>query len=270
MHIWNFLKKNWDIILTMLIAAAIAILSFFQSVEPQVVSAAILSVLFLIACSLLVNRETNSRLQSTTEKILERMRTPPIEDVLVPYKTWMDDIEASLASAKEVWILSRTCTRLWEDYQVQLQGILKNKGAIRLLLVNPHNGASEMIANSTEMDRRLEINGIFLKQMPTDYNNRLVQLRAQVEDFVGYISNVSEQIGNEHLALRMIEYLPAYTLVIINGGSEKGKIFVALGTFRSNSRSRPMFSLCKLRDKRLFTLYYEEFKAMWDAAHLMG
>jgi hypothetical protein len=266
---WDFLKRNWDTILTMVIAAPIAILSYFQTVEPQFVSTAILSVLFLIACGLLVNRETNNHLQQTTEKVWERMQKPPIEEVLVPYKTWMDDIEASLDLAKEVWVLSRTCTRFWEDYKAQLQGILQHKGRIRLMLVDPRNGALQMIANSAELARSHEISGQFLKPIPENSNNHLALLRAQVQDFVQHIASMSEQVGNGRLALRIINYLPAHTLVIINGQSEQGLIFVELGTFQSNGRNRPTFSLLKSKDKQLFNLYREEFLAMWDCAYPM-
>jgi len=269
-RLWTFLKRNWDTILTMVIALPIAILSYFQTVEPQIVSAAVLSVLFLIACGLLVNRETNIRLQQMTEKMWMRIQKPPIEEIIIPYRKWMEDIEGYLDTAMEVWILSRTCTRLWEDFRDQFQGILDRKGSIRLLVVDPQNGALRMIANSITLERARELSGCFAKVTVENDSNRLVRLQAQVEDFVSHISTMSANVGRGSLSLRTIDYLPAHTLVIINGGSEQGIIFVELGTFHSNGRNRPTFSLLKTKDNRLFSLYYNEYQAMWDGARPMA
>jgi hypothetical protein len=250
----------------MAIAAPIAILSYFQVVEPQVVSTAILSVLFLIASGLLVNRETNNRLQRTTEIFLRRIQKPPIEEIIIPYRKWIEAIENHLESAQEVWILSRTCTRLWDDYKDQLQGVIDRKGSVRLLMVDPRNGALRMIANSIELERARELAGRFTRVTIENDSNRVVQLRAQVEDFAGYIATMSEQVGLEHLALRTIDHLPAHTLVIINGSSEEAIMFVELGTFQSNGRTRPTFSLLRSKDLGMFNLYHSEYQAMWNSA----
>lgn len=267
--LWNFLKRNWDTVLTMVIAAPIAFFNYFQTVEPQIVSTAILSVLFLIACGLLVNRETNNRLQQTTEKILGRMQKPPIEEVLVPYKTWMDDIEANLATAKEVWVLSRTCTRFWEDYKEKLEGLLDRKGSIRLMLVDPRDGALQMLANSVELARAKELPGRYTRVSVENASNRLVQLRKQVEDFIHDMTTLSLHLGKKRLELRTVDYLPAHTLLIINGSSEYATIFVELGTFNANGRNRPTFSLYKDRNLSLFRIYYDEYQVMWDTAYSM-
>jgi hypothetical protein len=146
--------------------------------------------------------------------------------------------------------------------------VLDQKGTIRLMLVDPRNGALQMMADNTELARLHEISGQFTR-IPENSNNRLDRLRGQVQDFVEYITHMSKQVGKGRLALRIINYLPAHTLVIINGKSEQGIIFVELGTFRSNGRSRPTFCLFKAKDKQLFDLYYDEFLAMWDCAHSM-
>ena len=269
-RVWTFAVRNWDVLLTMLVAIAIAILSYVQVVASQGVSTAILSVLFLISCSLLINRETNNRLQQTTDKIWERMQKPSIDEIIIPYKKWMEDIESQLNSANEVWVLSRTCTRFWEDYQTQLQKIIDRKGSLRFLLVNPGNGALRMIADSVELIRNHELSGKFKQVTQENASNRLALLRGRIEDFVQYITVVSTHVGKGHLELRTIEYLPAHTLVIINGHNEEGIIFVELGTFSANGRNRPTFALVKSKDTELFSLYYNEYKVMWDSAYSMG
>jgi hypothetical protein len=265
--LWEFAKQNFDVLLTIVAAIIVIILDLWNIVQPDIVAAATLMILSLIGVSLLLNRVAVHRLQATTERMLARLQKPSIDEILLPYKRWMEDIETNLASANEVWVLSRTCTRFWEDYRNLLQGILDRNGCIRLLLVDPHNGALKMIANSIELARSRDVAGQrFLKVIPADGTNRLALLQAQVEDFVKYVAGYSSQVGAERLALRMIDYLPAHTLVIVNGASEQGVIFVELGTFHSDGRSRPTFSLRRIKESQLYSLYIDEYQAMWEYA----
>lgn len=263
---WTFFRRNWDVVLTMVIAATIAVLSYLQRVEPQVVSTAILSILFLIACGLLVSRETNDRLQQTTEEIWGRLRKPSIDEIITPYEEWIREIRANLTLSMEVWILSRTCSRFWEDYDTQLIEVLNRGGTIRLLSVDPKNGALRMIANSVELARARDLEGTFRKVTAENCSNQLVLWQARVNDFAEYITRLASNYPNNHLDLRFIDYLPAHTLVIINGGGDQGMMFVELGTFQANGRHRPTFSLLKMKDKELFALYHDEYQVMWDSA----
>jgi len=266
-RIWNTVKGNWDTILIMLIIAVIAPLGFLQEVDQQIISTAILSILFLLAYNLLISRETNIRLQQTAESILTRMEKPSVDEVIYAYKEWADEIEASLASAKEVWILSRTCVTFWEDYAPQLKGVLDRKGSVRLMLVDPSNGALRMIANSAKFVRSRDMNnGQFSKVTVDDGSNRLFVLRARVDEFIEYITNYKLQLQKGNLNLRIVDYLPSQTLVIVNGRNEHGMMFVELGTFQANKRNRPTFSLQKAKNKELFSLYLNEYEVMWESA----
>ena len=126
-----------------------------------------------------------------------------------------------------------------------------------------------MIANSIELARAKELPGRYTRVNMENASNRLVQLRKQVEDFVHDMTTLSIHLGKKRLELRTVEYLPAHTLLIINGSSEYAAIFVELGTFNANGRNRPTFSLHKDRNMSLFRLYYDEYQVMWDTAYSM-
>ncbi|MFT3894500.1 MAG: hypothetical protein QM730_22960 [Anaerolineales bacterium] len=266
-RVWGIIKSNWDTILIMAIIAIIAPLSFMQKVDQQLVSTAILSTLFLLAYNLLISRETNSRLQKTAESILSRIEKPSADEVIYAYKEWTDEIESALATAKEVWIFSRTCVTFWEDYSPQLKGILERKGSIRLMLVDPSNGALKMIAKSATFMRSRELsNGQFSKVTAEGGSNRLLGLRARVDEFIEYITNYKLQLAKGELNLRTIDYLPSSTLVIVNGRNGHGVIFVELGTFQANKHNRPTFFLDKSKNKELYSLYMNEYETMWESA----
>ncbi len=263
-RVWTFIKRNIDNVLTILVSIGVIILSLLQKVDQQLLSTAILSIMFLIAISLLINREINIHLQETTEKVLDKTRNPPIEEVLKPYNDWIDDIETSIDHAEEVWILSRTCIMIWAKYQPQFSRLLKRKGSLRLMLVDPSDGALRMIADSAKVEFARKLPGQLLKENPRIGSDQLSLLKAQVECFIqnihAYVRN-----GNKRIEACLINYLPSHTLIIINGKSENGLMFVELGTFYSSSQGRPAFILHKSHDRQLFDMYYEEYKAMWDS-----
>ncbi len=251
-RIWISLKKNLDIVLTIGGAVVVALLSLFDNVSPEIVTAATLTILSLIAISLLRNRTTASHLQQATEEILERLERPSIDQILMPYGNWVEEISQSLSSAREVWVLSRTCERIWEDYHDLLMEVLRNResGVVRLMLVDPRNGAVKMIADSAEWDRP----------------NNPVLLQAQIEDLIERMLRLCSQLERGSLKVRTIDYLPALTLILVNPTSEKGIAFVELGMFRADGRHRPTFSLSEERDKRLFWIFQNEFETMWKKA----
>lgn len=265
---WNILKGNWDTILIMIIAGGIILLSFFQSLDQQVISTAILSVLGLISLNLLISREANVRLKETAERLLTKIERPSPDEVILPYKHWVDDIETKLASAKEVWLVSRTCATFWDDHRDNLKKVLKKKGSsIRLMLVDPSNGALRMIANSAKFTRERDLNkSQFPRVTIENGSNPIVRLRERVNEFIEYITNYKLQNPNVNLNLRTIDFLPPFTLVIIDATRQQGMMFVELGTYQSHRRDRPTFTLYKATNQELFTFYLNEFEAMWENA----
>lgn len=249
----DIFEEELDIILTISGAAVVAVLGFLNVVEPEVVSAAILTILSLIAISLLVNRATDSQLQQTTERILERLYKPSIDQVLIPHRRCVEEIEQRLLLAQEVWILSRTCTHLWQDYNDQFMRLLSDgRGNVRLMLVDPNDGAVKMIVRAAEGFER-----------STNVDLR----RANIEDLLTRLARLRSQIGEKSLQVRTIDYLPAWTLLLIDPLSGAGVVYVELATFRSNPRNRPTFSLIADKDKKLFEQFRTEFETMWNRAH---
>jgi len=247
---WTFLKKNLDIILTIVGAAVVAVLGMSNVAKPEIVSAAILMILSLIAISLLVNRTTDSHLQQMAEVILEHTQKPSVDQVLLPYAKWMDEIDQRLWSAKEVWVLSRTCINIWQDYNDQFEKLLKAGGNVRLMLVDPNDGAVKMIVESAQGFEHFDVK----------------LRRANIEAHIIRLARRRSQPKGKGLQVRTIDYLPAWTLILIDPQSEKGAIYVELATFRAQPRSRPTLSLAADRAPRLFQMFRDEFKTMWNRA----
>jgi hypothetical protein len=245
--IWVFAKQNFDVLLTIAAAIIVIILDLLNIVQPDIIAAATLMILSLIGVSLLLNRLANHRLQTTIDTALQRMHQPSAEQVLSPFKEHVPAIEQRFWSSKEVWILSRTCSGLWANFRPQFEQLLSTKGSLRIMLVDPEDGAGKMIVNSAEWDRA----------------NNLPLWRAIVQDFLEQLAKRKANLPNEKLQVKTIDYLPAWTVLLLDPDTSNGTIFVELSTYQSNNQNRPTFMLNAEQDQYLYSLFLEEFKEMW-------
>ena len=254
-RIWTFVKKNFDIVLVMGTALVVCVLDLLNVVKLEIIAAAILMVLSLTAFSLLKNRAAGSHLQQTAETILDHLQKPSADRILLPHGKWVDEIDQRLGLAKEVWILSRTCIRLWWDYQDQFMKLLSDgQHVVRLMLIDPDDGAVKMMVENSR---------------GFGHFDAFSQLQADIKAFLAQQAWLCSQPNGKSLQVRTIDYLPAWTLIMIDPRSDTGIIYVELGTYCANSRKRPTFSLLASRDTQLYRLFREEYETMWSHAQAL-
>lgn len=162
-------------------------------------------------------------------------------------------LEGDLKNADQVWILARTCRRLWTDFRDELMP-LAQKGKLRLLLLDPEGYALGLTAKSAIWDR------------PNDR----YRLQRNVMHFLEGLEAFCREDGLDKF-VRTIDYLPAWTLILINPGSEGGvidggRIYVEMSTYRSHPRKRPSFTISSDNDYDLFSEFRDEYNKMWDEA----
>lgn len=68
------------------------------------------------------------------------------------------------------------------------------------------------------------------------------------------------------LQVRLIDYLPPYTLYAYDPGLPDGCMDLRLMSFHGDYGTRPGFSLQRARDEDWFTYFYEQFTLVWKAA----
>lgn len=251
-NMWTDIRegKNVELYFTILICLAVVVLSMSDVVDLKTVTSAILAVLSLEAVSLLTNRRIEQSLKESMEKVLEHQHRPRLSTALVPFSRGMQELSRRLMQADEAWILSRTCRRLWGDYQEELQAVAK-RGGLRLLFLDPDNGALDMVARSA------------IWQQPGDDE----RIKTDVRHLINHLEYVQAKLHLNELAVRLIDYLPAWTLILINPRKNDGIIWVELATYRSHPRKRPSFVVeCSL-DNDLFGQFRAEFEQMWQDAH---
>jgi hypothetical protein len=249
--IWDDIRQghNVEVYLTVLICLVVLILNLLGVVDMKIVTSAILAVLSLEAFSLLTNRHSEQALQQTLAETTRRLAGPRLAEVFVPYSERVTELSSHLLQADEVWILSRTCRRLWTDYEEELRTIAARNG-LKLLLLDPNNGALKMISKSA------------VWQQPGDGD----RLKSDVEQFITRLERVRGTLRLDKFEVRLLDYLPAWTLVMINPHKDSGVIFAELATYRSHPRKRPSLKVECGVDYDLFNHLRYEYEEMWNSA----
>lgn len=247
------ITKYFDIFITLMAAAAISLYEFFGNSTQENVLNAILVILALIALNLLKNRLIDNSLQQKIDRItvhladpsaklkldriIELLSNPPASQIFSPHSEYQIEVRAKLEQAKEIWVLSRTGSSFWQEYNIQLMNLRSNKDSIiKLVTVDPRNGAVRMIKKYTEFEHENEA--------------KLVK-----DNLIAFLKDRNKKQRSKSqgkLFTRVIDYLPPWSLFIIDPNTEKGIIYVELATFAANSTNRPTFSLTYEKDIILF------------------
>ena len=198
--------------------------------------------------------ETAAKLQGL-EGCLEdiRLHCWRLSEIFDSFIEKKPEIKRNLKAADQVWILSRTCRRLGLDFTDELEP-LAQRDKLRLLLLDPKGHALGLTAQSTKWDSQQDRN----------------HMRTNVVQFLKYLEDFSQENGLGQF-VRTIDYLPAWTLILVNPIAEGstaggGKIYVEMATYRADSRERPCFTVLSDNDYSLFSEFCEEYSRMWQEA----
>jgi len=243
--IWEVLKKNYDIFLTMIGAGAVYLYGFISKPIQSNVLNAILVVLALIAINLLRNRLRDDSLQQKMDRIIENLSDPSASQIFLPYSDQRNKIAKRLWQAKEVWVFSRTCAGFWAEYDEQLDNLLafNNESIIKIISVDPSNGAVKMIEKYTEFK----------------HQNEAKLVKTNIEAFLKDKKELSDKYPGK-IYIHVIDYLPPWSLTLIDPNTKEGIIYVELATFAANSGNRPTFSLKYENDKMLYNKFRKDFE----------
>ena len=241
--------KNIDVYLTVPLCLVVVLLDVLGIVNLTIVTSAILAALALLAFNLLANRRTEQELQQWLRQAVQHNFQYRLSEIFVPFGEKVQERRQRLGQADHVWILSRTCRRVWADNEEELQTVSK-RGGLKLLFLDPADGALGMVAKSAVWDQ------------PGDGQ----RLKSEVEHFIQLLKLVQERLSLDKLEIRLIDYLPAWTLILIDPDKDDGVIYVELATFRSSSYKRPSFIVDSRTDHTLFEQFRDDFKEMWNRA----
>jgi hypothetical protein len=245
---WNDILsgKNLDVYLTGIIALTVSILGVIGQINQVFISSAILATLALITNGLLVNRRENDEIHNALKTIISG---EGLSNKFLRNQYDRSKLRELIQSSHTAFFwgpyLSTHITLLVDVIEERL----KSGFDVRFLIMDPLGAAAFMVAhirgddNTDEVKRALERNII-----------RLEKLR-----------------GKNHLGkleVRVIDYLPPYTIIALDPDLPSGQMFVRLNNYDTPNEKRPTFDLVKKQDGDWFEFFRNQFEKVWKDAHI--
>jgi hypothetical protein len=250
---WKDIKRleNLFYIFNIFILIIITILNVFKFVSVEVLISTVSYVLSSTILLLVI-------LHNSVRKFQEQWKSPGIGDIFKRFRTMEDEIRLNINNADEIWLLSRTGGGWFNNFDQELNGVINNNNnnnnhTTRLLLLDPDNGALRMVRNAC---------GTPLNNFEFSPGNLWANAQVARDNL-----NHMRHAFAERIDLRVIDHLPAWTLLIINPSRNNSEtiIYVELATYTSNPRQRPIFKVTR-QDMEYFDLFIDEFENMWENA----
>jgi hypothetical protein len=149
------------------------------------------------------------------------------------------------AAREEVWLWGAVLPMYLPYLRPFIRKALARRVLVRVLLIT-HAGAAMTMAAFRSADSDIE-------HIQEALRNNLDILHRLEAELPG-------------LQLRLIDYLPPYTLYAYDPGLPDGRMDLRLMSFHGDYGIRPGFSVQRARDGDWFTYFYEQFNLVWKAA----
>lgn len=246
----NAIYQNLDLYVTVTLAVVIATLGLIGIVDQAVISSAILATLSLVSYSLIKNRHQDEEIRL---KFLDINSRDKLSEIFFSQEFNPYNLRESVAQAKEVIFLGLTFTQTVQALSSPFEQVLNQNHKIRFLLIEGNSSASKMAAFRNN-----------LRRTPGKVDKL-------VEDTLIRLAEVASSVPElqNNLEVRVIDYLPSWTLISINPYEIDGYMWVRLTTFRVPNDKRPGFELKRKSDNKWFPFFLEQFEAIWQEAKIV-
>ncbi|WBB78557.1 hypothetical protein O7606_20355 [Micromonospora sp. WMMD882] len=146
----------------------------------------------------------------------------------------------------EVWLWGTTLSMHIPYLDYYIGQALARDVRVKVLLINPGGAAMSMLA---------------FRAGPAWGRQRL---RERLAINLGLLEQRREE--RDGLEIRLVDYLPPYTLYAYDPGLDDGSMELRLGSVGGKHDLRPTFRLIRKRDAEWFDYFYEQFTSVWNAA----
>ncbi|WP_327092170.1 hypothetical protein OIE66_16480 [Nonomuraea sp. NBC_01738] len=246
--------RNLEIYVTALIALAVGVLGVVGAVDFRIVSAATLATLALLAVTALGPRQRADELKEQVGRlnqlVQEKIAGTVAADAFLT--TTRPGLEEQVTHAHDIRLCGVTLSRTVRNLVGDLEERLLHGASVRILLIDSEPGVLDQAA------KRSTISG-----HPEVFAHRV---RATM-DMLHHLGTLPGSTGT--LEVRLMPFVPAFGVVLIDPGTDDGVLHVELGT-HSSARPDPVFTLTAGRDPRWFRHFTGEFDRMWEASRPAG
>ncbi|TMR10213.1 hypothetical protein ETD86_40540 [Nonomuraea turkmeniaca] len=229
--------KNLEIYLTALIALTVGVLGVFSVVNTQVVSAAILATLALVAVNALGPRHQVADLEARVADLNRLVEAKLAGDAFLT--TVRQGLDERVARAADIRFAGVTLSRTIRAHVEQLRKSLGRGASVQVLLIDPKGTVPEEAARRSTIPDHSDV-----------FEHRVKSTIYLLRELEG-------------VEVRFLPFVPAFGLVLLDADEDDGVIHVELGTHSSAGRD-PVFTLTPRRDHFWYEHFKAEFDRMWE------
>ncbi|MFF5405055.1 hypothetical protein ACFY8K_19615 [Streptomyces misionensis] len=239
--------QNLEIYTTALLSLVLAVLGVLGTVGGDVLAAATLATLALLAGGMLGSRRQVAEL--TAELRARGKGELSVEDFLGKGKA---DLLEHVRAAQDIRIVGVTLSRTLRDLVDELQRKARAGAVVKVALIDPAGSAAEEAARRSTIPDRAGM-----------YRNRL---RSSVD----LLRELAEKPGAQgRVEVRFLDFVPAFGLVLLDPLRPGGRIHVDIYS-HSSASGDAVFTVLPRRDGEWFDHFRTEFDSVWEQGRPAG
>lgn len=243
--VWQDIRsgENLDVYVTVIIAVLVAILSIFELVDQTIVLSTVLATLALVSVALLRNRHADDEIRTTLARI--EVGEDTTEQRRIEYD--LATVRDLVGSARKAYFWGLTFTRTIPALEFAFEQGLRTGLELKILILKPDSAAAELAAFGT-------------RYAGVEEENQ--HIRATLTR----LARIARDVPSGNLEVRVINYLPHWTMISFDPHLPNGRMFIRLVGFRIPNELRPSYELTNSGGNTLFQFYLEQFEEVWQEA----
>jgi hypothetical protein len=246
----TLLGHNLEIYLTVAVSLALGLLGIFSVVETRIVAAATLATLALLAFTNLISRSQIDELRETVGRL-----TSAVSEVVndeAPAGRFLaikaPSIQEEVRAASDIRLVGVTLGRTVRDLAGVLERRLRAGAVVRVVIIDPDSSAP--------LDAVARTLGVTSADL---YRPRI----ASTIEILDHLASGAQ--GSGRVEIRLLPFVPAFGMYLIDPGEPDGHIYVELYQHRS-LEPNPCFALQAERDGHWYSFFAHQFDILWDSA----
>jgi len=236
--------RQFDLVVTIVLAVAVGLLGAFDVVGPAITGGATLTTLGLLAIGSLQGRTTMAGLSRSVQQLGREIGDHAGADRLLTPST--SGVDVDLGAATDIRIVGVTLARTLRNHYAALQQRLDAGATVRIALIAPQ------AATVAEAARRSTIAG-----SPEIFEHRL----RPTLDLLDALATRAAT-GPGRLEVRLLDFVPAFGLLAVDPATPHGQARIDIYSHRCGT-PEPTLPLRADRDLRWFAHFAAEFDRIW-------
>lgn len=253
-YLWIIIEDSLPV-LTIIFTIYLIYKNSISPLDEQTLLIWILAILALLAGGELVQRYTKlTRIEHMLIDIDNTTKSASIQpsvDRFLKNRRDFAPFEQRIEQANEICILAASFIGIATTYSGLFTRKIKEGCKFKFLLIKPETDSATIMSKA-----------LYTIKGPSDFNSdikrTLQKLRSIVE--ISKNSNIKGTIE-----IKLMEWVPSYSMVLINPNKPNGEIIVELYSFLEDFFDRPHFELTA-KDHKWYEFFYCQFNTIWDKA----